>query len=40
MRPFNDFSKPGMKAFLKELIPGYKPLSRRTIPKRLKKTKL
>lgn len=34
---FNVFSKPGMKAFIEHLRPGYKPLSRQTAAKQLKK---
>lgn len=36
-RPFGDFKKRGMLEFLKELSPNYKPLSRQTVAKRLKK---
>jgi hypothetical protein len=32
-RPFSDFSKTGMKAFLNEIRPGYKPPSRHLIRK-------
>lgn len=35
-RPFNDFSRPGMRSFLSEALPGYKPLHRTTIRKRLR----
>jgi hypothetical protein len=34
---FNVFSKPGMKAFIEHLKPGYTPLSRHTAAKQLKK---
>ena len=36
-RPFSDFSKPGMRELLKILKPGYKPISRNSIKKGLKK---
>jgi hypothetical protein len=34
-RSFGDFSRPGMKSFLATAIPGYKPLHRTTIRKRI-----
>lgn len=35
-RGFGDFSRPGMKTFLEMALPGYKPLHRTTIQRRLK----
>jgi hypothetical protein len=35
-RPFNDFTKPGMRKVFKLLKPGYKPMARNTINKRIK----
>ena len=37
---FNIFSKPGMKKFIENLKPGYKPFSRKTAVGRLKKKDL
>ena len=34
---FNVFSKPGMRAFIQYLKPGYQPPNRKTIARRLKK---
>ncbi|CAF1472314.1 unnamed protein product [Adineta ricciae] len=36
-RPFNDFSKYGMRDFLTYTVPGYKPLHRTTVRKRISK---
>ena len=35
-RPFNDFCKPGMRRLFQFIKPGYKPMSKQTIRKRLK----
>lgn len=35
-RPFGDFSRKGMKEFLATAVPGYKPLHRTTVSKRLR----
>jgi hypothetical protein len=35
-RTFNDFSKPGMRRFLNAIKPGYKPLGRKSIARKLK----
>ena len=34
-RPFGDYSRPGMREFLATAIPGYKPLHRTTVRRRL-----
>ncbi|UJR07040.1 hypothetical protein I4U23_011328 [Adineta vaga] len=36
-RPFGDFSKEGMRDFLDTAVPGYKPLHRTTVRKRISK---